>query len=102
MLAAAGSHTEPALSWGAGATASNGGARSPLGPWRGGGRGAWMGVPTIGAVRHRKAPRGASASVMFKYAANDNLKGTLYTTIGAPMLLASPTVFLHTELILKR
>ncbi len=77
----------------------DGGARSPHGPWRGGGRGAWMGAPTIGAARRRKAPQGASASVMLKYAANDILKGTLYSTIGAPAVLASPMVFLHAGLI---
>ena len=79
---------------------NNGGARSPHGPWRGGGRGAWMGAPTtIGAARRRKAPQGASASVILKYEANDILKGTLYSTIGAPVVLASPTVFLHTGII---
>ena len=48
----------------------------------------------IGAARRRKAPQGASASGMLKYAANDNLQETpsRNSTIGPPLILAVPTV----------
>ena len=51
-------------------------------------------VVAIGAARRRKAPQGASVSVMLKYAANDNLKEALSKTwtIGPPSILAVPTV----------